>query len=178
MSKKDKVLTFIGSGFLLIALTLLLIPNIQIGNASLNSPLRPRVAGATTYSLNYDVSKWLDIGGSPWLTAGEEFSIGPAQWEISGDVGGKKIKETWALSKIAKSATARNDPGLIFDLNAKNLKDWGLSVSDSYGTVKRYDGEQFVSGAYGLYNQLFSGGLIRIVTFQPAGWTITGSIEE
>lgn len=99
--KNEKKLLGLSFCFLAVGLFLLFLPPVKIGNLNMGSPLSPHVAGASSYDLTYRVSQWLDV--STGVSTMEMISIGPAQWEIQGTMGGKNIRETWNLVKVNSS---------------------------------------------------------------------------
>jgi len=90
---------------LALGLFLLFLPPVKIGGLTIGSPLLPTVAGASSYDLTYKVSQWLDV--QDWGRG--KISIGPAQWQIRGTMGGKTIRETWDLVKVQSSMPLYSD---------------------------------------------------------------------
>jgi len=98
-----------GIVFLALGLSLLLLPPVKIGGLTISSPLLPTVAGASSYDLTYKVSQWLDVGNWGSANGRGRISIGPAQWQIQGTMGGKTIRETWDLVKVQSSIELYSD---------------------------------------------------------------------
>lgn len=118
---------------------------------------RSAEAATQSYTETYTVTKWMNCS---YRGLGQKFSIGPAEWAVSGRIGTTNFSETWTASNWSRVNLSSSE--------------FPCSAESSLGTVPTHS--SYPSGLYGITFTANSHGVSTGGLNVPGKWTITGSI--